>query len=180
MTAMTFRSLLVSLALLPFVAAAAEERPPSTPKPGIVRRLLHPFGGDSTTPASQPKDGNIRNLDMELAVEPAAPKLSETHEIKVTVRLTNKGRKLVQLAFPTTQRIEVLVKNKAGKLVEQWSEDQKFAPDPTLVAINPGERIEYSANLATRDLAAGDAYSIEAFFPNFESLKKSAAITPEK
>ena len=94
--------------------------------------------------------------------------------------LANKGKKLVQLEFPTTQRIEVLVQNKAGKRVVQWSEDQAFTAEPTLVAINPGERLEYSANVPTRDLAAGETYTLEAFFPNYETLRKTRDLTPEK
>ena len=107
-------------------------------------------------------------------------KLADTRAIKVTVTLANKGKKLVQLDFPTTQRIEVLVKNKAGKRVVQWSEDQAFTNDPTLIAINPRERLEYSANIPTRDLVAGETYTIEAFFPNFDQLRKAQTITPEK
>ena len=123
---------------------------------------------------------NLKGLEMSLAVEPAAPKLSDAHEVKVTVTLANKGKKLVQLDFPTTQRIEVLVKNKAGKMVVQWSEDHAFTNDPTLVAINPGERLEYAATISTRDLAAGETYTVEAFFPNFDTLRKNHVLAPVK
>ena len=100
--------------------------------------------------------------------------------LKVTLQLVNKGRKMAQLEFPTSQRIEVLVKNAAGKTVEQWSEDQAFTNDPTVETINPGERLEYSASIATRDLAAGQSYTIEAFFPNYEPLRTSKTLVPEK
>ena len=168
------------LAAFALTAQAAEETPPAPPKPGMMHRLLHPFGGSSPAPATKKKDVNLKGLEMSLTVEPAALKLSETRAVKVTVTLANKGKKLIQLDFPTTQRIEVLVKNKAGKRVVQWSEDQAFTNEPTLVAINPGERLEYSANVPTRDLVAGETYTLEAFFPNFDTLRKTRELTPEK
>ena len=178
---MKSRPLLPVFAALSLAAHAAEEAPPAPPKPGLMHRLLHPFGGGSSAaPAPKAKDTNFKGLEISLILEPAAPKLSETREIKVTIALANKGKKLAQLDFPTTQRIEVLVKNKAGKRVVQWSEDQAFTNDPTLVAINPRERLEYSANIPTRDLVAGETYTIEAFFPNFDQLRKTQTITPEK
>jgi hypothetical protein len=86
----------------------------------------------------------------------------------------------VQLEFPTTQRIEVLVRNRNGKLVEQWSEDQAFTNEPTLVTINPGERLEYSANIATRDMVGGESYTIVGYFPNYDQLKATKVIVPKK
>ena len=177
---MKFRPLLLLLAALPLTALAAEEAPPAPPKPGLMHRLLHPFGGGSSAPAPKLKDVNFKSLEMGLTVEPAAPRLSEDHAVKVSVTLANKGKKLVQLAFPTTQRIEVLVKNRAGKMVVHWSEDQAFTSEPTLVAINPGERLEYTATVSTRDLVAGETYTIEAFFPNFEPLRQTHGLAPVK
>ena len=45
---------------------------------------------------------------------------------------------------------------------------------------HPGERVEYSASVATRDLGAGNTYTVEAFFPNYEALHAAKTITPEK
>lgn len=115
---------------------------------------------------------------MKMTVEPGAPKLGETRQLTVTLRLQNKGKRLVQLDFPTTQRIEVLVRNSAAKMVEQWSEDQAFQNEPGLVAINPGERLEYTATVSTRDFAAGQDYIVEGFFPNYEALRATLKITP--
>lgn len=177
---MQYRPLLLLLAVLPCAAPAAEEAAPAPARPGLMHRLLHPFGGGSTAAAPKLKDVNFKNLEMGLAVEPPAPSLSETRDLKVTVTLANKGKKLVQLAFPTTQRIEVLVKSKAGRVLVRWSEDQAFLKEPTLVAINPGERLEYAATISTRDLVAGEAYSVEAFFPTFEPLRMTHGLAPVK
>lgn len=178
---MKFRPLLAALAALSLTAHAAEEAPAATPKPSLLHRLLRPFGGGGKEPAPpKVKTVNFKQLTMELAIEPAAVKLSENRQVKVAVTLANKGKTLAQLEFPTSQRIEVLVKNKADKRVLQWSEDQSFTSDPTLVTINPRERLEYAVTISTRDLIAGETYTIEAFFPNFEPLRKSLTITPAK
>ncbi|MCE9610440.1 MAG: hypothetical protein K8R23_09630 [Chthoniobacter sp.] len=145
----------------------------------MLHRLLHPFGKLPPEPAPKSK-ALPGELAMGLTLEPAALRLSETHEVKVTVTLANQGRKLVQLSFPTTQRIEVVLKNKSGKKLVQWSEDHVFTPDPTLVAINRGERLEYSATVSTRDMVAGESYTVEAFFPNFEQFRQEAILVPEK
>ena len=174
------RPLLVvcALALVVPPAKAYEEDEPAK-KPGLASRTWHTL----TSPfAHEEKPGTVRvknlALSMELAPEPV--KLSETRQIKVALSLTNKSRKLVHLQFPTTQRIEVLIRDKDGKLVTQWSEDQSFANESTFVAINPGERIEYTAAVATRDLAPGREYVVEGFFPNFDELKVRKTIVPVK
>ena len=176
-------ALTLLLALFPLAAAmsAAEENPPATPKPSILDRVLHPFGGGKPKDKeSETKATRFKHLDLTMTLDPKVLKPSETRQFKVTITLVNKGKQLAQLEFPTSQRIEVIVKTKAGKLVEQWSEDQSFLNEPSLVAINPGERVEYVANLATRDLAAGENYVVEAFFPNYEALRGELPLTPAK
>jgi hypothetical protein len=104
-------------------------------------------------------------------------KVSENKLMKVTLTLTNRSKKLVQLDFPTSQRVEVLLKTKDGKTLETWSQDQAFTSEPTLVTINPNERLEYSVDVSTRDMVAGQEYTVEGFFPNFDQLKKLHPIT---
>ena len=117
---------------------------------------------------------------MKMTVDPAVPNLGDHKQLTVTLRLTNKGRKLVQLDFPTAQRIEVLAKNSVGKVIEQWSEDQSFEKEPSLVTINSGERLEYRAIISTRDFAGGQQYTIEGFFPNYTLLRSSVTVVPTR
>jgi hypothetical protein len=156
-------------------------------QPGLVERVvksLWPFGkkpdGTAATPAPKGSQSGKQWKDLvpTVSIDPMPLKLSDVRTMKVTLQLANHGKKLTQLDFPTSQRIEVLVKDSLGNRVEQWSEDQAFQNDPTLVTINPGERIEYTANVSTRDLKAGQAYSIEAFFPNYDQLRVTKPITP--
>ena len=180
MSAMKFPRLLLCALCLPLALAHAADAPPvEKKKAGPLEWLrrhvpLPKFGGKKDA------GGTWKQLDLTMNVLPPNPKLSETKQLKVTLQLVNKGRKMAQLEFPTSQRIEVLVKNAAGKTIEQWSEDQAFTNDPTVETINPGERLEYSASIATRDLAAGQSYTIEAFFPNYEPLRTSKTLVPEK
>lgn len=172
------RLLLISLlASSAIVARASEEGTPQEKKPGMASRFMKIFrkgDDDKSTSASW------KRLALTLSIDPVQVKLSQSRQMKVTLQLVNKGKKMVQLEFPTTQRIEVLLRKADGRMVEQWSEDQAFANEPTLVAVNPGERLEYTVPVSTRELAAGETYTIEGFFPNYEQLKATKTITPEK
>lgn len=177
---MKFRALPCLLAMaIPLAAFAAEEAPPATPKPSLWHRLLHPFGG-SKDKGAKGRGTNFSKLNVGMQIEPNPVKLGENKQVKVTLTLANRSGKLAQLEFPTSQRIEVLINSKTGKRLLQWSEDQAFSNEPTLVTINPGERLEYSVNISTRDLTAGESYSVEGFFPNFDQLRKSETLTAEK
>jgi len=177
---MKFRALVCLLALaVPTALIAAEEEAAPAPKRPLWQRLLNPFGG-SKEKGSKARATNFRQLEMGLRVEPNPVKLPENRQMKVTLTLTNRGSKLAQLEFPTSQRLEVLLKSKGGQTIEQWSQDQAFNNEPTLVTINPKERLEYSVNVSTRDMTAGEAYTVEAFFPNFDPLRKALTVTAVK
>jgi hypothetical protein len=192
---MNFRLPLIavlSFACLPLHAQMPElkkdKKKPAVSQDGWIKKIAHsvwPFGrkaeeGAAATPV--PKNAQQgktwKDLVPTIAIDPTPLALSEVRTMKVTLTLANHGKKLVQLEFPTTQRIEVLVKDAAGARIEQWSEDQAFQNEPTLVAINPNERLEYTATVATRDLKAGQAYTIEGFFPNYDQLRAAKVITP--
>ena len=117
---MKFRLVLCLFALaMPMAMSAAEESAAPPAKRSWYDRILHPFGGPKDK-APTSKDTNFKRLELALQIEPNPPKLSESKLIKVTLTLANKTNKLVQLEFPTSQRIEVLIKSQEGKMVEQW------------------------------------------------------------
>jgi hypothetical protein len=194
MSAMNCRLPLVALlvfACLPLHAVEdkkkKEKQKPAVAQEGWLKRTgkaLWPFGkkpGDA--PAAPVRPGaqtgkEWKNLVPTISIDPTPLKLSEVRSMKVTLQLANRGKKLAQLEFPTTQRIEILLKDASGKLIERWSEDQAFENEPTVVAINPAERLEYTATVATRDLQAGQTYTVEGFFPNYEQLRAVKPLTP--
>lgn len=178
---MISRPLLILALLFSCTAVHAVEEK-STPKPGLLKRATQwvwPFK-KKPAEARRAEPGKAwRKLVASMTITPDPIKLAEVRTFKVILQVANTGRKLVQLDFPTTQRIEILVNDKNGRRVELWSEDQAFQNEPTLVTINPGERLEYVANVATRDLKAGETYVVEGFFPNFDQLRTSRRITPQ-
>jgi len=178
-----------SLALLGAVllASCASEPKAASDEPGLLGRAwestqkLNPLRRElKPREMKQPKPEHLESIVANLSVEPPAPKLAEVRLVKVRLQLVNRGKRMVRLDFPTTQRIEVVVKDATGKVVEEWSEYHRFEKNPGMVAINPGERLEYSASVATREMKEGQTFTIEAWVVAYDSLRASAAVTPVK
>lgn len=174
------------LAAIFFLAAGsgAQATEAAARGPGFFGRALetlHLAPRDRQRPRDDRSSVRVKNLTLRMTLAPLPLALSETRQLKVTLTLSNRSRKVVRLEFPSTQRIEILLRESAsGKLVTQWSEDQSFANEPAYVTVNPGERVEYNAAVSTRDLRAGQAYTVEAFFPNFDELRIQQPVVPEK
>jgi hypothetical protein len=180
------------LLLLPFlclVACSSNDTPPAAAEPGLLGRAwestvnatrkINPLADDlKPRPMKERQPIDFKKLVTEVVIDPPAPKLSEQRTMTVTVRLHNKGRRVAQLHFPTTQRVDAVVKNAAGKVVEHWADDHRFENEPGIVAINPGERLEYHLNVATRELSAGAEFTVEGFFPAYEPLRAIGKVTP--
>jgi hypothetical protein len=119
-------------------------------------------------------------LQLQLDISPLPISLSNDREIQATVSVYNRSKKYVDLNFPTSQRIEILVIDATGKVVNTWSEDQSFTNDPASVTVNPQERLQYNATVATREMSAGQAYTIQASFPSYPDLKIEQTVVPAK
>jgi hypothetical protein len=113
-----------------------------------------------------------------LAVEPAAFSLDDRREITATFVVENRTARLLKLDFPTSQRIEILVRDNNGKVIEKWSDDRAFRDESGVVMINPGEHIQYEEKIATRDMQPGRTYTIEASLANNPEFTKTAFVTP--
>lgn len=114
----------------------------------------------------------------ELTADPANFALNERREITITFGVRNNTNKIMELDFPSSQRLEILVKNRAGEVIERWSDDQYFDERPEVVMVNPDERIEYSEMIPTREMIPGETYVIEASLHNNPEFTKSVTITP--
>lgn len=154
-------------------------------EPGLLGRMwnstqkLNPFDrGLKPREMKERKPLNLKSILVHVTVDPTAPKLSEERQMNVTLRLTNKGKRLAQLEFPTTQRVEGIIRDKLGNVIERWSEDHSFEKEHGVVSINPGERAEYTMSLATREMTAGETYTVEAHLVEYETLRGSANVTP--
>ena len=92
----------------------------------------------------------LQNLVMTMKIEPAQVRLPDTRAIEVTVSVVNSGKTAVHLEFPSSLRVDVILKDERGKMLSRWSDDQPIEKEPGLLLINPRERLEYSAKISTR------------------------------
>lgn len=116
--------------------------------------------------------------DSKLVIDPSSFSLDDRREITVSFTVFNRTPRLVKLDFPTSQRIEILVRDGNGQVIEKWSDDRAFDDVSGVVMINPGERIEYSEKIATRDMQPGQTYSIEASVANNPEYTKAGTVKP--
>lgn len=136
-----------------------------------------PFKGKQ---AKETDAGTVwRKLAMTMSLEPPMVKAGDTRVIEVTVGVVNKGKEPVQLDFPDSRRIEVLVKDEGGRVLSRWSDDQRLEKEAGFLLINPGERLEYQARISTREMKAGGSFTIEAFFPKYDRLRASRVVVPK-
>lgn len=152
--------------------------PVSTPPPmttstmkkrGFFGRMMHPFSSSDVLPKYE--NPKLRGLILNLQVSPQPVRLSEIRQLEVKVTVSNEGNRMVNLEFPTDQRIEVQLLNSADVVLTKWSENHAIKETPTSVLINPGEHIEYKESIATRDLTPGRVFTAEAFFPKYPELR---------
>jgi hypothetical protein len=74
----------------------------------------------------------------------------------------------------------VWLRNGAGKALELWSEDHPFTKEPVFVTVNPREFVEYSAQVATRDMKPGELYTVQASILGYDGLTIERVVIPEK
>ena len=154
-------------------SSAASTPPPMTTttmqKRGLFGRMFHPFSSSEVLPKYQSR--KLRGLVLSLQVSPQPVRLSEIRQLEIKVIVNNLGDHLVNLEFPTDQRIEVQLLDSGGAILTKWSENHAIKDTPGTVLVNPGEHIEYRESIATRDLTPGKVFTAEAFFPQYPELR---------
>ena len=160
---------LLSLALAGRLVAE-DELPQPTPqkRDGWFSRMLHPF---QSSPAPNYKDARLRGLVLDLKLSPQPVKLSEVRQLEVKITLANVSKRAVALDFPTTQRIEIHLKNSSDAVLTTWSDNHAFETTTGAVLINPNERIFYPETIATRELTPNKVFIVEVFFPQYPELR---------
>lgn len=113
-----------------------------------------------------------------LSVEPKQFKVGERGEITVNFQIENTKNHLIVLDFPTTQRIEILLKDSSGNVLEKWSANQTFTDKEGVLMVNPDERVEYSEIIPTRGMKAGETYTIEASLAGNPEFTQTTQVTP--
>ena len=122
----------------------------------------------------------LQKLVMTMKIEPVQVRLPDTRAIGVTVSVVNSGNTAVHLEFPSSLRVDVVLKDERGKMLSRWSDDQPIEKEPGLLLINPRERLEYSAKISTREMTAGRPFEIEAFYPSYEKLRVTRTLVPQR
>ena len=117
-----------------------------------------------------PDHARLRGLVLTLELSPQPVKLSEVRQLEVRLTVTNKGRREVPLDFPNEQRIEIYLRNPAENILTKWSDNHAFADEPGTVLINPGEHVDYTTTIATRELAPNKVFIAEVFLPSYPEL----------
>jgi len=178
--------------LIPAALAACSSPEPATPlespyapdveegaqlEQNLTRRMLNPIMGE---PEKLKRAGipNIRDLEMSATPIPAEFSRSSTKEIDVALAIRNDGKKAVNLWFPTAQRIELVVMNKAGDVLSRWSDGQQFKRETGYLVVNPDETITYAETISTRSMPAGQVAVIEAFIAGYPDLRARAEVIP--
>ena len=120
-----------------------------------------------------------RELETSVVLRPDVVRLSTTRALEAVVLVANKSKRSLQLSFATSQHIEVVVKTEAGNVIQRWSDDQRVEREPSFVAINPGERLEYTATISTRNMVVGKTYIIEASVPGYDAIFARKVLVPQ-
>lgn len=122
---------------------------------------------------------DYRRMETGIQIKPDPIRLATTHAIETTVQITNKADRALQLIFPTSQHIEIVVKTEDGKVIQRWSEDQRIERESSFVAVNPDERLEYVASISTRNMVAGKTYVIEASVLGYDAIFARKVVVPQ-
>lgn len=164
-------SVIVMMLVLAGSAFAQDASPEAEPEATVARRswLSRVFHSSQRLP--QYKDAKLRGLVVEMQIAPQPVKLSETRQLEVRVTLSNRGKRAIELNFPTDQRIEIYLRNSAETILTKWSENHAITEKQETILINPDEHLEYVQTIATRELTPDKVFIVEVFFPAYPELR---------
>lgn len=114
----------------------------------------------------------------ELEIEPKEFSLAERRELDASYSIHNNTKKLIRLDYRNGQRIEMLTTDGTGKVMEKWSDDRSFSDQEGVVIINPKERIQYTEKVATREMKAGNSYTVKAEAVGYPEYTVEKTVVP--
>lgn len=132
---------------------------------GTVGKVLKPSG---------PKKSALK---VELLGVPAPLSVSKTQSLDLRLQLTNTGKRLELLEFASTQRVDAVIKDAAGKIVARAGDAMEVQPEAGIVTANPEERLEFSLHLPSRGLHPGERYNLDAAVIGQPGLSVSVPLT---
>jgi len=121
---------------------------------------------------------NSEPFTEKLTITPREFSLQDRRDLETTYSVKNNTGKMVRLTFPSSQRIEIQTRDANGNVVDKWSDDRAFKPQDGIVIINPKERIEYVEPVPTREMKAGESYSIQTDVVGYPDYTATQVVTP--
>jgi hypothetical protein len=147
---------------------------------GTDQSAIATFTGFFTNMFSSVRLGFLKPASAapQLKIEPDQFSLGDRREVEVTYAVINDTRRMMRLDYPTAQRIEILTRNSGGEVIDRWSDDRAFEAEEGIVIINPGERISYAEKIPTREMKAGDTYSVNAEVVGYPDFTATREVVP--
>ncbi|MBV8353247.1 MAG: hypothetical protein JOZ21_13330 [Verrucomicrobia bacterium] len=117
-------------------------------------------------------------LEMRVRVSPDVVRLSDARSLEVHLQLINRSKKEANLVFNDSRKYDFILRDIGGKKLAQWSDDQPVNQTQSYVIINPGERAEFVGSVSTRDMVAGQTYTLEALVVGYDRMRQTIQLTP--
>ena len=117
-------------------------------------------------------------LEMRVRVSPDVVRLSDARSLEVHLQLINRSKKEANLVFNDSRKYDFILRDIGGKKLAQWSDDQPVNQTESYVIINPGERAEFVGSVSTRDMVAGQTYTLEALVVGYDRMRQTIQLTP--
>jgi hypothetical protein len=146
--------------------------------PGLIKGGLFMQGSKKRFEGAN--ELNLESYKTKLEVIPAQLTLKRirdpqpSDEITVKFTLVNGSDKGSTLYFPTSQRMDAVIRDAEGKTIYTWSEDFEFATEPGYSYVNAGERLNYQLKIPFQALRGkvpqGEA-TITASLVNYPEVK---------
>ena len=146
--------------------------------PGLIKGGLFMQGSKKRFEGAN--ELNLESYKTKLEVTPAQLTLKRirdpqpSDEITVKFTLVNGSDKGSTLYFPTSQRMDAVIRDAEGKTIYTWSEDFEFATEPGYSYVNAGERLNYQLKIpfqALRGKVPQGQATITASLVNYPQMK---------
>ena len=119
--------------------------------PGLIKGGLFMQGSKKRFEGAN--ELNLESYKTRLEINPSQITLKRirdpqpSDEIIVKFTLVNGSDKGTTLYFPTSQRVDAVIRDAEGKTIYTWSEDFEFALEPGFSYVNAGERLNYQLKI---------------------------------
>lgn len=146
--------------------------------PGLIKGGLFMEGSKKRFEGAN--ELNLESYKTKLEINPSQLTLQRirdpqpSDEITIKFTLVNASDKGSTLYFPTSQRLDAVIRDAEGKIIYTWSEDFEFANEPGYSYVNAGERLNYQLKIpfqALRGKIPQGQSTITASLVNYPQMK---------